>query len=180
VVVVGYVLNDAERPYASPGVAPSPLDDLLGRRFPCYAYYRLHAWNRVRNSTRYLAMMWREQHDPQGPGWARVTRSLDRIAAWCAARNVRKLLVVFPVFLEGGEVCAEIMEQVVRAGRARGFEAYHIGDETFGRLAQLALSPADIHPGPAGHQIIAAGLARRLGSCVMTYQPPPHTPAAGR
>jgi lysophospholipase L1-like esterase len=176
VVVVGYVPNDAERPYASRAMVATALDELLGQRFPCYAHYRLHARNRMGNYSRYLTI-WREQHDPRGPGWARVTQSLDRIAAWCDARQVRKVLVVFPVFVEGGEGCAEILEQVVQAGRARGFEAYHVGDETFGRLSQLALSPADIHPGPAGHQLIAAGLARRLGPCTMSYQPAPRAAA---
>ncbi len=176
VVVVGYVPNDAERPYADRAMVPTPLDDLLGRWIPCYAHYRMHVLNRTRHYAQYLAI-WREQHDPRGPGWARVTQSLDRIAAWCDARRVRKILVAFPVFVEGGEACADILEQVVEAARARGFEAYHVGDETFGRLAQLALSPADMHPGPAGHQLIAAGLARRLGTCAMSYQPAPHAPA---
>jgi hypothetical protein len=175
VVVVGYVLNDAERPSVNaptgPGAGPSFLEDLLGRRFPCYAYYQVDVWKRLGTFSRYAGLL-RGQHDPSGPGWALVTRSLDRIAAWCDARHVRRVLIVFPLFMEGGEDGVDMMEQVVQAGQARGFEAYHIGPQTFGRLAEIALSAADAHPGPKAHRIIAASLAQRLGTCTLTYQRP--------
>jgi hypothetical protein len=93
-----------------------------------------------------------------------VLNGLDRIGNWCDRRGVRKVLIVFPLFNRGADDCRGVMDQVVEAARARGFEAHSLLDLFAGRWHELALSPYDSHPGAEAHATTATRLAELIGS----------------
>ena len=69
-----------------------------------------------------------------------------------------------------------VMERVVVAARARGFEARHGLDDFGGRWPALTCSPYDAHPGAEAHHIMAVKLHEFLGPVAQSYRAPSGPP----
>lgn len=163
VVVVAYVVNDADGQGMRPtGVKPAPMVKFFLRRLRSYAFYRLHSrsWRRAPPADEDMFL---EQHRIDSPGWQLVTESMEQIAAWAEARSIPAVLVALPVFDDYGERHRPILDQAVAAARARGFQARNGIDDYEGRLAELAVSDHDSHPGKEAHRITAMALRRFVG-----------------
>jgi hypothetical protein len=119
-----------------------------------------------------------QQHEVHTAGWKRVERGMDRIAAWCDARSVRRVLLVFPIFTAGAVQDRAIMEQVAQAARQRGFLAHNMLDDFDGRWGDLAVSRYDAHPGADAHERIAHKLHELLGHPEPSYHAPASTLSA--
>jgi hypothetical protein len=162
VVVVCYVLNDAERGSPVQFAPPNPVFQFASGQLRSYAAYRVQCVARAAGDANWPRVI-QAQHQPDSAGWQRVQDGLDRIGRWCDRRNVRKMLVVFPLFHEGAEECRPVMDQVVEAAKTRGFEAHSLLDAFGGRWQALALSAYDSHPGAEAHALTAARLAELIG-----------------
>lgn len=183
VVVVGYVLNDAECDV--PGAAPPSwgqqivgkvfqhADTLFLQTLHSYAYYRVKAFRErwLCHSEDYVELA-RRQHAPGSPGWQRVLNGLDRIAGWCDQRGVQRNLVVFPYFMAGRDRGWDIAGQVVAAATARGFQARSTLDDYGDQLAPLGISAFDAHPNRFAHARMAERLFEFLGPLKLAYHAP--------
>lgn len=159
VVIVAYVLNDAEGP-GHLTAQPSRTELWLQTRLHSYLCYRLFRWRRG-SMTEY----WKEvqrRHQPDSPGWQAVAGSLTSIAAWCRERNIPFQLAVMPIFSQDAEAGREVMEQVAARSAVLGFHSFHLLDDFDGRWVNFAVSPYDAHPNAAGHARIAERLAVEL------------------
>jgi lysophospholipase L1-like esterase len=163
VVIVGYCLNDAEGENPPSRRPPTLAERVFLRTLGSYAYYRAHRTHITSGSTDVWEKL-RREHGDDSPGWRRVQTGLDRIAAWCDRRQVRKVVVVFPFFAPHADGARDIMDKVAAAARQRGFEARSTLDDFGGAWADLAVSAHDAHPGAGAHTVIARVLAEMLGS----------------
>jgi hypothetical protein len=178
VVVVGYCLNDAEGEFPESKVTLPSLDGLLLGKLHSYAFYRLRMLKPTigfLNPPSVGPPPYCQQHEVHTAGWKRVERGLDRIATWCDARGVTRVLLVFPWFTEGAGQDRSIMKQVERAASQRGFLAHHMLDDFDGRWGDLAVSRYDAHPGADAHERIAHKLHELLGRPEPLYHPPAST-----
>lgn len=163
VVVVCYVLNDAERGSSAQFEPPGGVLRFAAKHLRSYAIYRCQSMARCASYEQWPRII-QAQHHPSAPGWQSAVHSLERIARWCDDRGVRKMLIVLPVFCEGTEDCRDVMDHVARAARERGFEAHNLLDDFAARCRELALSRFDAHPGAEAHAITARKLAQLIGS----------------
>ncbi len=172
-VVVCYVLNDAERD--SPQYTPSPaarwLNQALLQKFPSYLFYRMRAVRQTTNWAEIEANV-RRQHQPESPGWKYVQDGLDRIARWCDERNVARAFVALPLFVTEAQNYRVQMEQAVIAARQRGFEAFSLLDAFDGRWGDFALSRYELHPSAEAHSRIARFIADRVRVPEMRFRLP--------
>ncbi len=174
IVVVGYVLNDAEGENPPSRRPPTAGERLLLQTLGSYAGYRALVW-KDRITAAGTTAFWNElrrQHADDSPGWQRVLQGLDRIAAWCDRRAVRRLLVVFPLFAPQADGARDVMDKVERAAGQRGFEARNMLDDFGGAWAELAVSRYDAHPGIRAHAVIARVLAEMIGTPRWSYRVP--------
>ena len=166
IVIVGYVLNDAEGENPPSRRGPTFDERLFLHTLNSYAYYRAMNW-KSRLMPAGTTDFWgelRRQHGDDSPGWQRVETGMDRIAAWCDRRGVRKVLVVFPLFTPKANGARDVMDKVERAARQRGFEARSTLDDFGGAWAELAVSEYDAHPGAGAHAVIARVLAEMIST----------------
>lgn len=161
VVVVGYVLNDAE------GAdqlleRPTQWELWLQTRLRSYLCYRLFRWRRAG-----FAEYWprvRKLHQVDSESWRQVERSLIRIATWCRQENIPCQLAVLPIFASDAAAVRDVMDQVVARSTDLGFTSYSLLDEFDGQWLDFAVSPHDAHPNSAGHDRIAERIFRELQS----------------
>jgi hypothetical protein len=172
VVVVGYVLNDAEGENPPSRRPATAVERFFLQRLGSYAFYRALVWSKRPDPTDYWDQV-RRQHGDDSPGWRRAEKGLDRIAEWCDRRCVRKLLVVFPVFVADADAARDVMDKVESAARRRCFEARSTLDDFDGAWHRVAVSTHDEHPGTAAHAVIARGLAQMIGTPCWSYDPGP-------
>lgn len=106
-------------------------------------------------------------HDPDGASWRASRAAFERIRAWCAARGVPVLVIVFPLFSphERWEDYRwrDVHEFVLEEARERGFGGLDLLPiyAASGRTpAQLRID--DSHPVAEGHALAAASIAERL------------------
>lgn len=161
VVVVGYVLNDAE------GAdqlfeRPAAWELWLQTRLRSYLCYRLFRWRRTG-----FAQYWqqvRRQHQPDSESWRTVENALRRIVAWCRRESIPCHLAVLPIFTNDAAVVRDVMDQVVTKSTGLGFTSYSLLDGFDGQWLDYAVSPHDAHPNSAGHDRIAERIFRELQS----------------
>lgn len=157
-VVVCYVLNDAERDGQAATKRTPALESFLIEECHSYLYYWVHVMRRLAAGRAYGDGL-RAQHRPDSLGWGHVCRGLDRISRWCDERHVRKELVVFPIFHDDAEVYRGVINQVVSAAQAHGFAAHSLLDVYPGPWSDLEVSPFDSHPNARAHAITARQMA---------------------
>jgi lysophospholipase L1-like esterase len=165
IVVVGYCLNDAEGDL--PVVHFTSVDRLFFFTFPSYAYSRLYLSKPIDRWARSI-----RQHQSDSLGWARVLMGFDRIGGWCRQRNVRAIVIVFPMFESGSQDGRAVMDQVVNAAVNRGLMAHDLFDDFKYSWSQLVLSSHDSHPNPLAHEIVAKRLAQLIGEVRPAYRAP--------
>ncbi len=159
VVVVGYVLNDAERPGEDTG-QPGRWEIWLQTRLRSYLCYRIFRWRKATFGDYWKSI--REQHKPGSESWQTVESALEKIATWCRRREIPCELVVLPIFTAEAEKGRAVMDQVVKRASAAGIHSYHALDDFEGRWSDFAVSPHDAHPNPAGHERLAQRIAGEL------------------
>ncbi|MGH2611005.1 MAG: SGNH/GDSL hydrolase family protein, partial [Tepidiformaceae bacterium] len=112
VVVVAYVLNDADGMDPESRRPLAPGDHFFIHTLGSYAYYRFYTmrgpWSV--GSREAVWSTWRSRHQEGSPGWQRVLEGLDRVALWCDERGVHRYLVVYPVFAAGTERMRDVMD----------------------------------------------------------------------
>lgn len=175
-VIVGYVVNDPEKPRV-----PFGLDLATGQINPIYRAYHWFKQNVIsikyviakvspvvvrmrggvthygpavdqRNEINYAMAL----HDPKGPYWRRCAQCIEGFAAYQKARNVPVLFVIFPLMTEmrSPEMRA-IYAQVEKTVKAAGLQVLN--------LHPLLMKAGDIdrykgdgiHPSVEGHALVA-------------------------
>jgi hypothetical protein len=162
IVVVAYVLNDAEGESPPSRRPPSRTERFVLGTLRSYAAYRVMRTCESCGGDECYELI-RRQHADDSPGWARAQRGLDSIADYCRRRQAQAVCVVLPIFSPGQEAVRPTMEKVARAAQQRGFESRHLLDEFDGHWERYAVSEYDSHPNAAAHAIIARVLAEMIG-----------------
>jgi hypothetical protein len=162
IVVVAYVLNDAEGESPPSRRPPTVAERFFLGTLRSYAAYRVLRSFEANGGEECYDLI-RRQHADDSAGWERARRGLDRIADWCRERRVQPICIVLPIYAPGQERLRPTMEKVVRAAEERGFQARHLLDEFDGRWEQFAVSAYDSHPNTAAHAVIASVLADMIG-----------------
>lgn len=171
VVLVAYVLNDAEPLHRQAGLIDRrhgsliALKDLIKRHSFLYAFLRRNMeLMRHRVTPQRFVETYDDQFAPADPGWLASREALSEIGAVCRSRGIRPLLAVFPR-LEGTASAQEyphrhLHEQVLTAAREAGFEVMDLLEAYQGRdPLGLRVSAGDIfHPNPYGHELAARAL----------------------
>lgn len=161
VVIVAYVLNDAEgQEHLS--AQPSRWEIWLQTRLQSYLCYRLFRLRRGAMSEYWNLVQ--QNHQPDSASWLEVESSLKSIEAWCRQRKIPCKLAVLPIFTRDADAGREVMEQVASRAKALGFHSYQTLDDFDGRWLDFAVSPYDAHPNAAGHARIAQRIEVELKS----------------
>jgi hypothetical protein len=186
VVVLGYVLNDAEEPGAAelrraaewteaeevkqnpPFWRRSALLGLVADRLRATAENR----DRVRN---HLAL-----YAEGAPGFAAVKKSITRVAALCRDKGVPFIVVIFPLFansLDEHYPFASVHEKVGAVARSAGATLVDLLPYYSGMDWRLLVveGARDEHPNELAHRIAAQALLAALDSTSL----PPHTGEPG-
>lgn len=180
IVVLGYVLNDAEPPLFSlePATrAPVRRDresevpgDSSVPAPPTTALFRLRVvrvgWKYVQHRRRARATFryYRALYGVGQPGWRDTTRALHELGAVCAANNIPFYVVCFPVFVHADTYpFGDIHGKIRRAVDASGGRFVELLPAMSGtKLSRYWVHPSDQHPNEVAHSIAARLLARRI------------------
>jgi hypothetical protein len=179
VVVIGYVLNDAEDENAAEARraedwveerrrGPSPLESFLDRS----ALFRLvrtrmratrENRERIRN---YLSM-----YADDAPGWIAARGALQTAGGLCRARGVPLVVAIFPLFanpLDDRYPFAGIHAKVARAAAEGGALVVDLLPRYRGLRWELLVvdGPRDEHPNEIAQRIAAQALVRAVGEVV--------------
>ena len=162
IVIVAYVLNDAEGDAGDAGVArkPNRWEMWLQSRLNSYLSYRLFRWR-----SGDLSAFWKtvqQQHQADSRNWLAVAASLKRIKAWCQRRKIPCQMVVLPIFSKDADTGREVMQQVTERTQLLGFHSYQMLDDFDERWLEFAVSPYDAHPNAAAHVRIANRIEAEL------------------
>lgn len=173
VVIVGWVLNDAEtkeqmiareRAYVERERQPaSPFDSSALFRF---VRKRLQATRDARERIAYH----RRLYGDSDPGWQQARRSLKTIGALCRERGVPWIVAVFPLFgnpLDERYPFADVHARVAQAAAESGARAVDLLPSYRGlRSEVLVVNALDEHPNEIAHRIAASVLLRALDEVV--------------
>ena len=178
IVVVGYVLNDAEGPLfvanpfgmpirQGPGVeslAPpaEPPDDLLGQLRTVQLVRRFRA---DRQAARGIIDYYRGLYSDASPGWQESRRALQSIIKECVDRGIPCVVLIFPMLLQLDEQYpfVEAHEKVRDAADKAGASVIDLLPRLKGMPPEeLWVHPVDQHPNEKVHQIAAEALVESL------------------
>jgi lysophospholipase L1-like esterase len=174
VVVLGFVLNDAEtkeqmkareRAYAErERRPPSPLDASALLRF---VRGRLRATRAARERVEYHAGLYRDSD----PGWQEARRSLKTMGAQLRERGVPWIVAIFPLFgnpLDERYPFAEAHARVAQAAAESGARVVDLLPAYRGLRPELLVvnGEKDEHPNEIAHRIAAGVLLRALDDVV--------------
>jgi hypothetical protein len=178
VLVLGYVLNDAEDPDAAEHrrAAEWTVAEAARRNPPWWRRSALLSLvaDRIRatreNRERidnHLAL-----YGNDAPGFARARKALDRIGALCQERSIPFVIVLFPLFanrLDEGYPFLPAHDKVAAAGRNAGGRVvdllpYYRGMDWHLLVVEGAL---DEHPNELAHRIAAQAVLKELDSALL-------------
>lgn len=159
VVIVAYVLNDAEG-NEQLTERPTRWELWLQTRLQSYLCYRVFRWRRAGFADYWQRV--RKLHQPDSESWREVEKSLRRIATLCHRENVPCQLAVLPIFASDAAAVRDVMDQVVARTTELGFTAYSLLDDFEEHWLDFAVSPHDAHPNAAGHDRMAQRMFREL------------------
>lgn len=177
VVVLGYVLNDAEAPIlvydeATESVRRRPIavEQVTAAEPPKGGFYRLSlarlAWQLVhaREQTEHTIAGYRSLYAPDAEWWPRNRDSLQRIVTLCAERDVPVYVLGWPVLVRLDDYpfrgIHEAVGQIVTAAGATWIDLEPVFR---GRDASsLWVHPTDHHPNEVAHELAARALVERL------------------
>ena len=174
VVIIGWVLNDAEtkdemkareRGYAErERQAQSPLEASALFRF---VRDRLRATQDARERIAYHLRL----YDDSDPGWQEARRSLKTIGALCRERGVPWIVAVFPMFgdpLDERYPFSDVHAKVAQAATESGARAVDLLPAYRGLRSEVLVvnGALDEHPNEIAHRIAAGVLLRALDEVV--------------
>lgn len=172
IVVVSYVLNDAEGD--DPLIdRPTKWELWLQTRLNSYFCYRLFRLRRAGFATYWSQV--RRQHQIDSPSWRAVENSLQQIASWCQREHVPCYLFVMPIFKRDADAVRDVMDQVVERANRLGFNAHSTLDDFEGRWQDFAVSSHDAHPNAAAHERIARRIAQEVATTQWPVDAKPRT-----
>jgi len=184
VVVLGYVLNDAEPALLAFDPETKSItrrkreltvpEGLADPRPPDSVFFRSRlarlAWQAVSNRRRSEATIahYRAINAPESPGWKESRDSLYEIGALCRSRGIPFVVVLFPILVELSDdhpladVLARVAEAVADSGgilvdlfpRLEALEGVQARD--------LWVHPTDQHPNERVHQIAGRAVAEAV------------------
>lgn len=181
-VVVGYTMNDPEKPHT-----PFGLDAATGRISPPWRAYHWAKQNlalprlvaarlaplvvRLRgqgyygppveqsDQLRYAAAL----HDPAGPYWPDCARCLAGFGDYQRSRQTPVVLALLPLFNHLGEKEQDaILDRVAAAARGAGLSVADFRAALAGVSDIRALDTDGMHPSRAGHRFLGEALERHL------------------
>ncbi len=191
VVVLGYVLNDAEAPDAAERRRAADWTEAetlkqsppLWRRsaFLRLVADRLHAGLENRRRIQNHLALYRDG----APGFRAVRKSIDAMATRCREKNVPFLVVLFPLFanpLDEGYPFASVHEKMAAACRSAGVTFVDLLPYYQGMDWRLLVveGARDEHPNEIAHRIAAQALIRALESTPLQPMPGPRPPPQTR
>jgi len=172
-VVLGYVLNDAEDPGAAEQRRAAEWTEAeaekhnppFWRRSALFSLIadRLHATAENRNRIRNHLDLYREGQ----PGFVAVKKSIDAMAARCRERGVPFVVVLFPLFanpLDDGYPFSSVHEKVGAVARSAGATLVDLLPYYRGMDWRLLVveGASDEHPNELAHRIAAQALLSAL------------------
>ena len=191
VLVLGYVLNDAEDPDAAERRRATEWTEAeaLRRNPPLWrrsaflrlAADRLHGSRENRRRIENHLALYRDQ----APGFRAVKKSIDVIATRCREKSVPFVVILFPLFANPlGEdyPFASVHEEMAAALRSAGVTfvdllPYYQGMDWHLLVVEGA---RDEHPNEIAHRIAAQALISALESTPLSPMPPPDPPPRTR
>jgi len=181
VVIVGWVLNDAEtkeemkaRERAHAARERQPPSPLRASALFRFVDDRLKATRDARERVSYH----RRLYEDKGPGWREARRSLKTIGALCRERGVPWIVAIFPLFgnpLDERYPFADVHAKVAQAAAENAARVVDLLPAYRGLRPELLVvnGALDEHPNEIAHRIAAGVLLRALDEVVTR-------PSAGR
>jgi lysophospholipase L1-like esterase len=177
VVLLGYVLNDAEDAGSAEarraedwrlakGPPPSAADRLAVVRL-----VRLRLWAAAENRRRVANV--RALYAPDAQGWVAGRKALTTMAAGCRAKDIPFVVAIFPLFgnpLDERYPFADLHAHVAEAARSAGARVVELLPTFHGlRWDVLVVDGADDeHPNEVAHRIAANRILRALAELAGT------------
>jgi hypothetical protein len=179
VVVIGYVLNDAEGENAAEARraadwleerrrGPSPLASFFDHSALFHLVRtRLRATRENRERIRNYMSMYADD----SPGWIAAREALRTAGGLCRARGVPLIVAIFPLFanpLDDRYPFTELHAKVARAAGEGGALVVDLLPRYRGLRWELLVvdGPRDEHPNEIAHRIAAQALVRAIGEVV--------------
>ncbi len=191
VLVLGYVLNDAEAPDAAERRRATDWTEAealkrnppLWRRsaFVRLVADRLHAARENRERSQNHLALYRDG----APGFRAVKKSIDAMATRCREKNVPFVVVLFPLFanpLDEDYPFASVHEKMAAVCRSAGVTCLDLLPYYQGMDWHLLVveGAKDEHPNEIAHRIAAQALVSALESTPLSPMPPPDPPLQTR
>lgn len=183
VVVVGYVLNDAEDPSsAERRRAAEWAEEEAAKAHPplwrSSAFLSLMAGRlRATRENRKRIQNHRSLYAPGAPGFAAATQAFGRMAALCRDRGIPMVVLIFPLFanpLDASYPFRDVHQQVAGAARGAGagvVDALPFFEGLDWRLLVVE-GAQDEHPNELAHRIAAQALTSALEQTFGPSHPP--------
>ena len=177
VLVLGYVLNDAEDPDAAESRRAAQWEErVAARRHP--SFWRQSAFIRLVADRLHATRENRERIDNHlalyrdgAPGFRAVVKSIERIATLCREQGVPFIVVLFPLFanpLDESYPFASVHEKIAAACRSSGATFIDLLPFYRGMDWRLLVveGARDEHPNELAHRIAAQALTGLIQSAV--------------
>jgi hypothetical protein len=181
IVVLGYVLNDAEPPLfqyhaATNSVSRRPRERIvpegLGDAFPPESFlFQLRTtklvWQIVQNGNRSEATVahYRSLYGDSSSGWRDSRKALRQIIEICRSRNIPFYVVLFPILheLTDDYPFQDIHGEIAQTLEASGGIVIDLFPRLKGKDARnLWVHPTDQHPNETVHRIAAEALVEQI------------------
>ncbi len=196
VVVVGYVLNDAEEAVAAAARQAGYAEEMQKRKAekrrrqvegePLLERSTLYRWVRQRllatGANRRSIADYLRMYADEAPGWMATQKALRDMGELCRARGIPLVVLIFPklalpsvgMSLDDRYPFAAIQAEVARAAAAAGAEVVDLLPVYRGLRWELLVADGvdDEHPNEIAHRIAAGALMRALDEVVPRKKAP--------